>query len=251
MLYHMQLVRWEDNRAIAALVLLFEFAQLSLFIVDPVFGWDIDWSGGAWHWVRRMQLQNPVAELGYSAWVAVFYVAACLLVSMLVAAVYATLRSKAFKMPAPPVRFLRLLGAALLGAFNLSVLSIFLTALACNVRPRPLPGAPPAPRRTNPSPSSPPRSGVCEALRSGSCTCFQATNAWTPATSSTAPSRCSWRRCGSTSACTTPSPPLAPAPAPAARSPRQTAARRCPPSTPGPPWPPPSTASHPAGSSSC
>lgn len=39
--------RWETDYRIAAFFLLMEFVQVALFIIDPVFEWNIDWNGYA------------------------------------------------------------------------------------------------------------------------------------------------------------------------------------------------------------
>ena len=94
--------RWESDARIAGVSLFLEFMQLALFVIDPVWGWAINWQGCAksmtaaalsvstpvfhfvlhWtmalphagrrdrlagRWARRLQLQNPVAQLGYKA----------------------------------------------------------------------------------------------------------------------------------------------------------------------------------------
>ena len=46
-LFNIRLRRWEADSKVAFFFVLFEFAQIALFIVDPVWGWDIDWSGCA------------------------------------------------------------------------------------------------------------------------------------------------------------------------------------------------------------
>lgn len=37
--------RWETDSRIAAFFLLMEFIQVALFLVDPVFEWNINWDG--------------------------------------------------------------------------------------------------------------------------------------------------------------------------------------------------------------
>lgn len=47
-LFRIRLVTWEeDHKVLDALFLFLEWAQLALFLVDPVFGWDIPWDGCA------------------------------------------------------------------------------------------------------------------------------------------------------------------------------------------------------------
>jgi hypothetical protein len=36
---------WADDKRIALLCCVFEFVQSALYLVDPVFGWNIDWEG--------------------------------------------------------------------------------------------------------------------------------------------------------------------------------------------------------------
>ena len=123
-------MRLEAHPVIAVFYMLFEFAQLALFVVcgpyrpahaarpspkncphppcalrllprcsesplggtlttsmqvDPVWGWDINWTGPAWRWVRRMQLQNPIAALGYSFWVGCMYAVGVAAIAMIAA----------------------------------------------------------------------------------------------------------------------------------------------------------------------
>ena len=40
---HISRNRWEKNWRIAFFILLFEFIQTALFLIDDVFGWSIDW----------------------------------------------------------------------------------------------------------------------------------------------------------------------------------------------------------------
>ena len=42
-LFNVRLIRWESEKVVAFFFLLFEFAQLALFVVDPIFLWDIDY----------------------------------------------------------------------------------------------------------------------------------------------------------------------------------------------------------------
>lgn len=41
--------RWEADYRIAIFILLLDFIQVALFIMDPVFGWDIEWDGCGAH----------------------------------------------------------------------------------------------------------------------------------------------------------------------------------------------------------
>lgn len=43
--HHVSKNRWEKDWRIAAFIVLFDFIQSALFIVDPLFKWNINWEG--------------------------------------------------------------------------------------------------------------------------------------------------------------------------------------------------------------
>lgn len=58
--------RWENDYRIAFFVVLMDSLQVALFLIDPVFDWDINWENIAWRWVRRVHLQNQPTVMSYN-----------------------------------------------------------------------------------------------------------------------------------------------------------------------------------------
>lgn len=44
-MFNLQTARWDEERILAVLFFVLEFVQSYLFLLDPAFGWDIDWTG--------------------------------------------------------------------------------------------------------------------------------------------------------------------------------------------------------------
>lgn len=42
-----------------------EFIQLLLFIIRPIWDWNLDFDNVFWRWFQRFQLGNPITAVGY------------------------------------------------------------------------------------------------------------------------------------------------------------------------------------------
>ena len=115
------------------LKLLLDFAQLVVFYVDPSFGWAFNYKD-LYDVLYNFQLQNPLKDIGYTAWFSMFCILATVLAGSVGLCAYVAQNFKTGRFPHVwPIKLLRFFVAIFFTLFYVSALGIFIISFDCNV----------------------------------------------------------------------------------------------------------------------